>query len=606
MKNVVVLATLLTLSVAQSDSGFALLDVETSDNQPVNHGLCVNFQQYFIKSLPTSAEEARKDNKYSFDLNWWQETPDNLDVCKGNETDLGGEIIPAKYPSTYYPQDLSKCEKRGKNESYYIQGQVRAIKEAGAAAALFILEKGTPSDFHGKNFLFSRFYNPKVRNDTPTFYMYKDLFDSIKGLINIDRNEAPILTFYRPADPFLDAGVFVLLALAVGCILLGCVWYVRDLRQRLESGRLKSTSLETPSHPESSETGILTRTSSPDSQTEEEKPACCHNNGVCCHLVSAGIALSVLVSILLLSFFFRSVAVEIFNIFLVIGGTLSICKCTLALIRTFVQDPALASPMECFGGDVEHEKWYLPAKLYKPFRPVGFMVFLLSLAFALTWYFAKDDPKAFYMLDLMNACICIYSVRSSEIRSLRFITFFLIAMFAYDIVMVFGTRLMTETGCSVMVQVVTGMDCQKTRPIDFSSDWPIAPVVKGLGDRPRKIPILFYVPLLSNPVSHCFDPAIEGEIQHMMLGLGDVIAPGYLIGFAFFMDVWKRTKYMEYGITTLTGYAFGMLATFISLKLMATAQPALIYLVPFTLIPLTLLCTIKGTLREAWKGAPSQ
>jgi hypothetical protein len=42
-----------------------------------------------------------------------------------------------------------------------------------------------------------------------------------------------------------------------------------------------------------------------------------------------------------------------------------------------------------------------------------------------------------------------------------------------------------------------------------------------------------------------------------------------------------------------------MIATFVSLKLMNTAQPALIYLVPFTLIPLVLVCLFKGTLREA-------
>ena len=65
------------------------------------------------------------------------------------------------------------------------------------------------------------------------------------------------------------------------------------------------------------------------------------------------------------------------------------------------------------------------------------------------------------------------------------ITFFLIAMFIYDIVMVFGTRLLTENGCSVMVQVVTGIDCLNRRKIDYSSDWPIAP--DGLGSRPQKV-----------------------------------------------------------------------------------------------------------------------
>jgi presenilin-like A22 family membrane protease len=145
-------------------------------------------------------------------------------------------------------------------------------------------------------------------------------------------------------------------------------------------------------------------------------------------------------------------------------------------------------------------------------------------------------------------------VKASELRSLRLITFFLIAFFIYDIVMVFGTRLLTSNGCSVMVQVVTGMDCTKTRTIDHFkqvcrfnsivpfSDWPVAPVVAGM-TRPQKIPLLFYVPILSNPIGHCFDPLVEGEYQNMMLGLGDVIAPGYLIAFAFYLDVRKMNRY---------------------------------------------------------------
>jgi hypothetical protein len=60
-------------------------------------------------------------------------------------------------------------------------------------------------------------------------------------------------------------------------------------------------------------------------------------------------------------------------------------------------------------------------------------------------------------------------------------------MFIYDIVMVFGTRLVTENGCSVMVQVVTGMDCTKQRATDYSSDWPIPPVSRGFYNRPPKV-----------------------------------------------------------------------------------------------------------------------
>lgn len=59
-------------------------------------------------------------------------------------------------------------------------------------------------------------------------------------------------------------------------------------------------------------------------------------------------------------------------------------------------------------------------------------------------------------------------------------------MFVYDIFMVFGTRLFTESGCSVMVQVVTGTDCMKSKPIDFGRDWPSAPIAVGYS-RPPKV-----------------------------------------------------------------------------------------------------------------------
>lgn len=53
------------------------------------------------------------------------------------------------------------------------------IEASKAASALFLLDKGVQSDFHGQNYLFSRFYNPKVTNDTPVFYLYQQQFSEI-------------------------------------------------------------------------------------------------------------------------------------------------------------------------------------------------------------------------------------------------------------------------------------------------------------------------------------------------------------------------------------------------------------------------------------------
>ena len=44
------------------------------------------------------------------------------------------------------------------------------------------------------------------------------------------------------------------------------------------------------------------------------------------------------------------------------------------------------------------------------------------------------------------------------------------------------------------------------------------------------------------------------------------------------------------------------MATFISLFLMNSAQPALLYLVPFTLVPTLLVSWIRGDLAAMWTG----
>jgi hypothetical protein len=52
----------------------------------------------------------------------------------------------------------------------------------------------------------------------------------------------------------------------------------------------------------------------------------------------------------------------------------------------------------------------------------------------------------------------------------------------------------------------------------------------------------------------------------------------------------------------IIGYLLGLLTTYISLILMKRGQPALLYLVPFTLIPTIVLAYKRGVLREMWNG----
>lgn len=51
-----------------------------------------------------------------------------------------------------------------------------------------------------------------------------------------------------------------------------------------------------------------------------------------------------------------------------------------------------------------------------------------------------------------------------------------------------------------------------------------------------------------------------------------------------------------------TGYALSLLICFVALFLMNYAQPALLYIVPCTLIPIALLAYFRGELKELWLG----
>ena len=51
-----------------------------------------------------------------------------------------------------------------------------------------------------------------------------------------------------------------------------------------------------------------------------------------------------------------------------------------------------------------------------------------------------------------------------------------------------------------------------------------------------------------------------------------------------------------------TGYGLGLVVTFIALWLLSGAQPALLYLVPFTLLPTMLTALIRGEFKALWSA----
>lgn len=102
-----------------------------------------------------------------------------------------------------------------------------------------------------------------------------------------------------------------------------------------------------------------------------------------------------------------------------------------------------------------------------------------------------------------------------------------------------------------------------------------------------------------------------------MLGLGDIVMPGLLLCFVLRYDAYKKsqsTQTAETGVPpprgvgskltyfhcSLLGYFLGLLTATVSSEVFKAAQPALLYLVPFTLLPLLTMAYLKGDLRRMW------
>lgn len=84
----------------------------------------------------------------------------------------------------------------------------------------------------------------------------------------------------------------------------------------------------------------------------------------------------------------------------------------------------------------------------------------------------------------------------------------------------------------------------------------------------------------------------------LYLGLGDIVMPGLLLCFVLRYDAYKKSQglagsRLTYFHCSLLGYFLGLLTATVSSEVFKAAQPALLYLVPFTLLPLLTMAYLK-------------
>ena len=171
--------------------------------------------------------------------------------------------------------------------------------------------------------------------------------------------------------------------------------------------------------------------------------------------------------------------------------------------------------------------------------------------------------KSWILNNILAISLIVFFLTTIRISSLMVNTVLLVLAFFYDIFWVFCSS--AVFGSNVMVTVATKLD----------------------------VPIKILVPLILSQ---------EGsDLQFTLIGLGDIVLPGLLLSFAMrFDDNRKIDLRSGYFAVTMTGYVVGLLMCEVIVGSFHLAQPAMIYLVPGTLIPFYAMAMYRGELGEAW------
>lgn len=229
------------------------------------------------------------------------------------------------------------------------------------------------------------------------------------------------------------------------------------------------------------------------------------------------------------------------------------------------------------------------------FTPAEIMSFCMSFLIVCVWVLTGH----WLLMDALGMGLCVAFIALVRLPSLKVSTLLLVGLLVYDVFWVFFSSYIFST--NVMVKVAT-------RPAEN----PVGVFAKRL-----HIPGLARdAPKLSLPGKLVF-PSMHHTGHFSMLGLGDIIMPGLLLCFVLRYDAYKKSQVyttadaglpppvtaynrITYFHCSLLGYFLGLLTATVSSEVFRAAQPALLYLVPFTLLPLLTMAYLKGDLRRMW------
>ncbi|KTG04570.1 hypothetical protein cypCar_00033486 [Cyprinus carpio] len=284
------------------------------------------------------------------------------------------------------------------------------------------------------------------------------------------------------------------------------------------------------------------------------------------------------VSLLVMFFFFDSVQV-VFTICTAVLATIAFAFLLLPMCQ-YLTKPCSPQNKISFG-------------CCGRFTLAELLSFSLSVMLVLIWVLTGH----WLLMDALAMGLCVAMIAFVRLPSLKVSCLLLSGLLIYDVFWVFFSAYIFNS--NVMVKVATQ---PADNPLDvLSRKLHLGP---GMGRD---------IPRLSLPGKLVF-PSSTGS-HFSMLGIGDIVMPGLLLCFVLRYDNYKkqangevpgsvnmsgRMQRVSYFHCTLIGYFVGLLTATVASRIHRAAQPALLYLVPFTLLPLLTMAYLKGDLRRMW------
>ncbi|XP_036420471.1 signal peptide peptidase-like 2A isoform X2 [Colossoma macropomum] len=201
----------------------------------------------------------------------------------------------------------------------------------------------------------------------------------------------------------------------------------------------------------------------------------------------------------------------------------------------------------------------------------------VCITLAVVWGVYRNEDRWIWILqDLLGVAFCLHFMKTITLSNYKICVFLLSLLLIYDVFFVFITPFLTPNGESIMVQVALGP-----------------------GARGEKLPVVMRVPRFSAWAQNLC------VMQFSILGYGDIIVPGLLVAYCHRFDVWIGSNRI-YFISCTIAYCVGLAVTFVVMLLSRMGQPALLYLVPFTLITSAVVALSRKEFRQFWAGTTYQ